>query len=75
LHVAANMLQAIIGLKNTPRSLWTMEFTKGTTPEALAQVETTGWIMHMGFLAITLFFMEFYMGRKKEGAALGRTPS
>lgn len=75
LHVAANMLQAIIGLKNTPRSLWTLEFTQGATPEALARVETTGWIMHMVFLAITLFIMEYYMGRKKEGAALGQTPS
>lgn len=75
LHVAANMLQSIIGLKTTPRSLWTLEFTKGSTPEALAQVEQTGWIMHMGFLAITLFIMEFYLGRKKEGAALSQTPS
>lgn len=75
LHVAANMLQSIIGLKTTPRSFYTLEFTKGSTPEALAQVEQTGWIMHMGFLAITLFFMEYYLGRKKEGAALGRTPS
>jgi hypothetical protein len=75
LHVAANMLQSIIGLKTSPRSLWTLEFTNGSTPEALAQVEQTGWIMHMGFLAISLFIMEFYIGRKKEGAALRRTPS
>lgn len=75
LHVAANMLQSIIGLKTTPRSLWTLEFTNGSTPEALAQVEQTGWIMHMGFLAVTLFIMEYYMGRKKEGATPGRTPS
>ncbi len=75
LHVAANMLQSIIGLKTTPRSFYTLEFTKGSTPEALAQVEQTGWIMHMGFLAITLFFMEYYLGRKKEGAALSQTPS
>lgn len=75
LHVAANMLQSIIGLKTTPRSLLKLEFTQGSTPEALAQIEQTGWIMHMGFLAITLFFMEYYLGRKKEGAAPGRTPS
>jgi uncharacterized protein len=75
LHVAANLLQSIIGLKTTPGSLWTLEFTKGSTPEALAQVEQTGWIMHMGFLAVTLFLMEYYMNRKKEGAALRRTPS
>lgn len=60
LHMAINVVLALVGEKDKRHALWTIEYAQETTPIVLAQTEKIGIISQLCILIIGIILTEYY---------------
>lgn len=60
LHMAINVVLALVGEKDDKFSIWTMEYATEVTPVLKEQAENIGLIMQICILVIAIILTEFY---------------
>jgi membrane protease YdiL (CAAX protease family) len=64
LHMAINVVLALVGQKDNRHAIWNLEYTTEITPILQAQTENTGLIMQISILAIGIILTEYYRKNK-----------
>ena len=68
IHIAANVLQAVLGMKEDMYAIWNIEYTKEITPAMKSQTETIGIIIQILLLATGIILTEVYLRKKKNSS-------
>ena len=71
LHAAANVVQAILGMKEAQYAIWVVDYQQEMTVSMQAHTETVGLIVQVALLIFGLLLMEWYL-RKKKGGTLNK---
>jgi membrane protease YdiL (CAAX protease family) len=66
LHVAANVSQALAGMKGKKDAIWLLDYSVPPGVEAMARTETIGVLMHIMMLIIALLLTELYSRKTKK---------
>jgi len=66
LHVAANITQALAGMKGKKDAIWLLDYNVPPGLEAMAHTETVGVIMHITMLTIAVLLTEQYSRKMKK---------
>jgi uncharacterized protein len=66
LHVAANVTQALAGLKGKNEAIWLLDYSIPPGEATAARVETTGILMHITMLIIGVLLTELYSRKLKQ---------
>lgn len=64
LHMAINVVLALVGDKDNKPGLWTIDFTKEITPDVLTQTERMGLLLQLIILVIGIILTEYYRRNK-----------
>ncbi|MEM5565220.1 CPBP family intramembrane glutamic endopeptidase [Psychroserpens sp. AS72] len=64
LHMAINVVLALVGVKDNKPGLWIIDFAKEITPDLLAQTEMMGLVLQLCILIIGVILTEFYRRNK-----------
>ncbi|WP_179022413.1 CPBP family intramembrane glutamic endopeptidase [Winogradskyella forsetii] len=66
LHMAINVVLALVGLKDERHAIWNLEYPTGTTEVLKAQTDTIGLYMQICILAIGIILTEYYRRNKRK---------
>lgn len=64
LHMAINVVLAMVGQKDDRHAIWNIEYTTEITPALSNQAETIGMLMQIGILLIAIILTEYYRRNK-----------
>jgi hypothetical protein len=64
LHMAINVLLALVGQKDARHDIWNLEYSNAVTPELTSETDTIGLAMQIVVLLIGIALTEYF--RRKE---------
>lgn len=65
LHMAANVVQAVLGMKEDKYAIWVIDYQQEMTESMQAHTATMGFIVQIALLIVGVFMTEWYLRRKK----------
>jgi hypothetical protein len=68
LHMAINVVLALVGQKDSRHAIWNLEYTTEITPVLRAQTEHIGLIMQLCILLIGIILTEYFRRKKPKTA-------
>ncbi len=66
LHMAINVVLALVGQKDNRQSIWNIEYSTEVTSTLQTQTENTGLITQLSILVIAIIFTEYYRRNKSQ---------